>query len=77
MGFLRRYAGCFNFVATAHDYLQADARRESLQRSADYQKYIENLKGTAYFRGEVEGSALWKELEDKAGEAFVAARRDE
>jgi hypothetical protein len=32
---------------------------------------------TGYFRGEVEGSQIWSELEDKAADAFIKVRQEE
>lgn len=40
-------------------------------------KYVENLRSSGYFKGELEGSQLWTELEDKAAAAFLEARREE
>ncbi|THH02483.1 hypothetical protein EW026_g363 [Hermanssonia centrifuga] len=54
-----------------------EARKEALQRNPDYQKYIENLTSSGYFKGELEGSQLWNELADRAANAFVEARRDD
>ncbi|KAL0950808.1 hypothetical protein HGRIS_007573 [Hohenbuehelia grisea] len=53
----------------------AQARKEALRRNPDYHKYIENLKSAGYFKGELEGSSLWNELENKAAETFVEVRR--
>ncbi|THH32332.1 hypothetical protein EUX98_g1866 [Antrodiella citrinella] len=55
----------------------AQARKDSLLRNDDYNKYVDNLKATGYFRNELEGSALWQQLEAKAIDAFLAARRDD
>ncbi|TCD70672.1 hypothetical protein EIP91_002396 [Steccherinum ochraceum] len=54
-----------------------EARKESLARSPDYNQYMSNLKTAGYFKEELEGSILWKELEDKAVNAFLEARRDD
>ncbi|KAH8100452.1 SGT1 protein-domain-containing protein [Cristinia sonorae] len=55
----------------------AQARKDLLQQNPDYRGYLENLTASGYFKGEVEGSTLWKQLEDKAIDAFLAARRDD
>ncbi|KAH7915115.1 SGT1-domain-containing protein [Hygrophoropsis aurantiaca] len=55
----------------------ADARKEALRRNPDYITYIKNLISAGYFKGEVEGSQLWGELESKAANAFVEVRREE
>ena len=60
-----------------NDCLQTATRREALRRIPDYVKYIQNLVSTGYFRGEIEGSHLWNELEYKAVDAFIEARREE
>ncbi|KAG2350677.1 SGT1-domain-containing protein [Suillus weaverae] len=55
----------------------AEARKEALRRSSDYKAYITNLVSTGYFRGEVEDSQLWKELENKAADAFIQVRQED
>ncbi|TFY56123.1 hypothetical protein EVJ58_g7833 [Rhodofomes roseus] len=55
----------------------AAARKETLRRNADYVKYIQNLESSGYFRGEIEGSRRWNELEGQAVEAFLEARRED
>ncbi|KAG1755004.1 SGT1 protein-domain-containing protein [Suillus paluster] len=55
----------------------AEARKEALRRSSDYKAYLTNLVSTGYFRGEVEGSQLWNELEDKAADAFIQVRQED
>jgi len=55
----------------------AQARKDALRRNPDYIKYVQNLQSSGYFKGELEGSQLWNELEDKAAAAFVEARREE
>lgn len=57
--------------------MQAEARKDALRRNSDYPKYIQNLVSSGYFKGEIEGSALWVTLEDKAAAAFVETRRNE
>ncbi|KAG1826246.1 SGT1-domain-containing protein [Suillus subaureus] len=55
----------------------AEARKEALRRSSDYKAYITNLVSTGYFRGEVEDSQLWNELENKAVHAFIQVRQED
>ncbi|KAG1757291.1 SGT1 protein-domain-containing protein [Suillus lakei] len=55
----------------------AEARKEALRRSSDYKAYITNLVSTGYFRGEVEDSQLWNELENKAVDAFIQVRQED
>ena len=57
--------------------VQSDARLEALRRNPDYQEYILKLASSGYFKGELEGSQLWSELEPKAAEVFVNTRRNE
>lgn len=54
-----------------------EARKEALRRSSDYKAYITNLVSTGYFRGEVEDSQLWNELENKAADAFIRVRQED
>lgn len=55
----------------------AAARKEALRRSPDYKAYITNLVSSGYFRGEVEDSQLWNELESKAADMFIQVRRED
>lgn len=55
----------------------AEARKEALRRSSDYKAYITNLVSIGYFRGEVEDSELWNELENKAADAFIQIRQED
>jgi hypothetical protein len=55
----------------------AKARKEALRRSSDYKAYITNLVSTGYFRGEVEDSQLWNELENKAADVFIQVRQED
>ncbi|KAH9937432.1 SGT1-domain-containing protein [Fomitopsis serialis] len=57
--------------------LSATARKETLKCNPEYAKYIQNLASSGYFKGELEGSQLWNELEDKAVDAFLEARRED
>lgn len=56
---------------------QLEARKDALRRNPDYNEYIGRLKSSGYFKGELEGSALWKEQEDKAALVFISSRREE
>ena len=51
--------------------------KDNLRRNPEYTQYIYRLVSSGYFKGELEGSQLWTDLENKAATAFVAARRDE
>ncbi|KAF8922270.1 SGT1 protein-domain-containing protein [Mucidula mucida] len=51
------------------------AKKDALQRDAEYKKYIQNLVSAGYFKGEIEGSQLWNVLEDRAVEMFIAVRK--
>ncbi|KAF8807259.1 SGT1-domain-containing protein [Phlegmacium glaucopus] len=53
----------------------AEANKEALRRNAEYQKYIKNLASVGYFKGELEGSELWNEYENKAAITFLEVRR--
>ncbi|KAG6820765.1 hypothetical protein H0H93_012029 [Arthromyces matolae] len=55
----------------------AEARKDALRRNPEYLKYIENLRSASYFRDEVEGSELWRTLEDKAAKIFVDVRKED
>lgn len=54
-----------------------EARKDALKQNSDYRQFIENLKSVSYFRDNLEGSQAWNELEDKAVDAFLEARREE
>ncbi|KAI4520500.1 SGT1-domain-containing protein [Schizophyllum commune Loenen D] len=54
-----------------------EASKDALRRTPDYVKYIQNLTSAGYFRGELEGSQLWKDLESKAAAVYLEARRDD
>ncbi|EGO02725.1 hypothetical protein SERLA73DRAFT_70211 [Serpula lacrymans var. lacrymans S7.3] len=47
------------------------AQKDASRRNPDYVKYIQSLVSLGYFRGELEGSQLWNELEDKAVANFL------
>ncbi|CDO70264.1 hypothetical protein BN946_scf184942.g64 [Trametes cinnabarina] len=53
------------------------ALKDNLRRNAEYSQYLERLASAGYFRGEIQGSQKWNELENKAATAFVAARKDD
>ncbi|KAJ2928898.1 hypothetical protein H1R20_g8201, partial [Candolleomyces eurysporus] len=55
----------------------AEATKDALRNNPEYLTYIENLVSANYFQGEVEGSELWKILENKAAATFVEVRRTE
>ncbi|KAF5374874.1 hypothetical protein D9758_000058 [Tetrapyrgos nigripes] len=55
----------------------AEAEKDVWHRNPEYQAYIRSLVSMNYFRGETEGSQLWKELENKAVRAFVMARKED
>jgi hypothetical protein len=56
---------------------QAEATKDALRNNPEYITYIETLVSANYFQGEVEGSELWKGLENKAASTFVEVRRSE
>ncbi|KAI8995380.1 SGT1-domain-containing protein [Trametes punicea] len=55
----------------------ADALKDNLRRNAEYSQYIQRLASAGYFKGELENSQQWKELETRAAVAFVAARKED
>ncbi|KAL0578022.1 hypothetical protein V5O48_003972 [Marasmius crinis-equi] len=55
----------------------SDSVKEHLEMNADYQKYLQNLTSLNYFRGEMKGSLLWKELEDKAISVFLSSQKQD
>lgn len=57
--------------------IQAEAKKDALRRNPEYIKYIQNLVSADYFKGEMEGSALWKVYETRAADIFVETRREE
>lgn len=69
------FSRCAEILTDA--FYQVEATKEALQRNPDYKKYIENLQSTEYFKGELKGSALWNDLENKAAATFVEVRRTE
>ncbi|GLB36447.1 putative SGT1-domain-containing protein [Lyophyllum shimeji] len=54
-----------------------EAKKDALRRNPEYIKYIQNLVSADYFRGEIEGSELWRSLESNAADMFVEARRED
>jgi SGT1 protein len=53
------------------------ARKDAIQRDPEYAKYVKSIRAAGYFRGEIEGSQLWNELEIKALDVFLQSRREE
>lgn len=56
---------------------QAEATKDALRRTPEYHKFLQNLIAADYFKGEMEGSGLWKKLENKAALTFVDVRQTE
>ncbi|KAF9073788.1 SGT1 protein-domain-containing protein [Rhodocollybia butyracea] len=54
-----------------------EARKDALRRNPEYNTYIQNLLTTDYFKGELQGSQLWNQLEDKAADIFVNTRKQD
>ncbi|KDQ20565.1 hypothetical protein BOTBODRAFT_26568 [Botryobasidium botryosum FD-172 SS1] len=52
-----------------------DARKEALRRDTGYAKYIQSLVSAGYFRGELEGSSKWSQLEDQAAQTWIDIRK--
>ncbi|VDB85844.1 unnamed protein product [Peniophora sp. CBMAI 1063] len=55
----------------------ADARKDALRRDPEYTSYNQTLISTNYFSSELEGSAKWTELEDKAADVFIRTRQSD
>ncbi|KAF8887981.1 SGT1 protein-domain-containing protein [Gymnopilus junonius] len=53
----------------------AEAFKEALRRDPHYEKYIQNLVSAGYFRGEIQGSELWNQLESRAAATYHEVRR--
>ncbi|KAI6133287.1 SGT1 protein-domain-containing protein [Pisolithus croceorrhizus] len=53
----------------------SEARKDVLHRTPEYRSFISKLVSYGYFHDELEGSQLWRELEDKASEVYVEALR--
>ncbi|PCH33386.1 SGT1-domain-containing protein [Wolfiporia cocos MD-104 SS10] len=64
-------------IATDGSHSASEARKEALRRNSDYVTYIQKLVASGYFKGELEGSKLWNELEDKASSAFLEVRKED
>nr|GAT49701.1 predicted protein [Mycena chlorophos] len=64
---------------TSSDHVQSsiDAKLEALRRNPQYNSLIQNLISADYFRGEIEGSQLWKKLEESAAEVFLNTSRED
>ena len=56
---------------------QLEARKEALRRDVEYGKYVQTLVGAGFFKGELEGSAKWNELEDQAARMWIDVRKKE
>ncbi|KAI0670169.1 SGT1-domain-containing protein [Trametes maxima] len=54
-----------------------EALKDNLRRNPEYSQYTQRLIAAGYFKGELEGSEKWTELEDQAAAAFVAARKED
>ncbi|KAJ3006221.1 hypothetical protein NUW54_g4020 [Trametes sanguinea] len=54
-----------------------EALKDNLRRNPEYSQYLERLATAGYFKGELQGSQKWTELENQAATAFVAARKEE
>ncbi|KAH9890964.1 SGT1-domain-containing protein [Cubamyces lactineus] len=54
-----------------------EALKDNLRRNPEYAQYVQRLVSAGYFRGELEGSQKWAELENNAAAAFVAARKED
>ncbi|KAJ3868424.1 SGT1 protein-domain-containing protein [Lentinula novae-zelandiae] len=66
-------------INTSAEGLRAadEARKDALHQNPDYNDYIENLSTTGYFKGEMQGSQLWNQLETKAAQIFVNTRKED
>jgi hypothetical protein len=54
-----------------------EARLDALRRDTGWRPYVQRLGRAGWFAGEVEGSARWKEREQQAADAYIAARASE
>ncbi|KIL70987.1 hypothetical protein M378DRAFT_66554 [Amanita muscaria Koide BX008] len=54
-----------------------DAKKDALRRDPHYVKYLQNLAATDYFKGEIQGSRLWQDLENKAVTVYINVRRED
>ncbi|KAG6869161.1 hypothetical protein C0993_012260 [Termitomyces sp. T159_Od127] len=55
----------------------AEAKKDALRRNPEYNKYVQTLRSVNYFRGEIEGSELWRSLEDRAANMFIEIRKED
>ncbi|KAJ8084332.1 hypothetical protein PM082_003101 [Marasmius tenuissimus] len=55
----------------------SDSIKEHLANNPDYQTYIQKLTSLDYFRGELKGSQLWNDLEDKAISVFISSQKQD
>ncbi|ESK98503.1 suppressor-like protein [Moniliophthora roreri MCA 2997] len=56
---------------------QSQSLKDALQRNSDYIAYRQKLLSLGFFRGEVEGSRLWNELENKAISVYISTQERE
>ncbi|KAI9066682.1 SGT1-domain-containing protein [Trametes sanguinea] len=54
-----------------------EALKDNLRRNPEYSQYLERLATAGYFKGGLQGSQKWTELENQAATAFVAARKED
>ncbi|KAJ3849925.1 SGT1 protein-domain-containing protein [Lentinula lateritia] len=66
-------------INTSAEGLRAadEARKDALHQNPDYNNYIENLSTAGYFKGEMQGSQVWTQLETKAAQIFVNTRKED
>ncbi|KAF7306610.1 hypothetical protein MIND_00452400 [Mycena indigotica] len=64
-------------LASDNSQESIDARLEALRRNPQYLSYLQNLVAANYFRGELEGSQLWKKLEENAAAVFLKTFRED
>ncbi|KAF8898419.1 SGT1 protein-domain-containing protein [Infundibulicybe gibba] len=55
----------------------AQAKKDALRRNPEYLKFIQHLISLDYFHGEVEGSGMWNNLENKAAMSFLQVWQDD
>ncbi|KAI0662562.1 SGT1-domain-containing protein [Cubamyces menziesii] len=70
----RKEALTANFDGSA---ASLEALKDNLRRNPEYSQYVQRLVSAGYFKGELEGSQKWTELENNAAAAFVAARKED
>lgn len=62
-------------ITTEQTASSSEAKKDVLHRTPEYISFISKLVSYGYFRDELEGSQLWRELEDKASDVYVEALR--